>query len=624
MLFVISIKIPVLMIGIFFGQFILKYFILKGKREMRIRSLMVSLIISLFVSSFSMLAYAADYYISSTQGNDVNDGSTAASAFHSLAKINALNLLPGDRVLFKSGDQWKGMFWPKGSGTQALPIQIGSYGGEVPAIIDGDGFQASILIFNDDYYEISNLELTNEASYLDANNGQAKKLSGFGGQENNWGSGRDVRFGIKIVATTRSLSYFRLNNINIHDIYPTPNILTLKHQGYGVKFESQSNVAANNINTISNVVIDSVTIEKTGHYGIWIKPLGLNGSDLHKHFDFTLRNSSFLNTGGSGFVSVKAANVLVENNLFDGTGSSDDSRMWQRGSGTWPFDSKDVVIQNNVFKNAKGPLDSYGVHIDYNNENVVVQYNFSYNNEGGFVQILGANINSGYRYNISVADGSRVKDINGALQNGRIFHVSDYCNVNAGCPSTSNFIYNNTVFVPSAISPEIYFHANSGETRFYNNLIYLEQRSAPLTTVVFDQGVQLSASHNLFYPSASFALDQQLTTNAVYSNPELRLAGSDSPSMYKLVSGSPAKHAGNIIQGSEDASVYSFNSGGRDYFGNAVSDSTAPHIGAYNANELLSGFTSQEEFNIPMIMPALTSLLAGILLAVGIRRKGTH
>ena len=48
------------------------------------------------------------------------------------------------------------------------------------------------------------------------------------------------------------------------------------------------------------------------------------------------------------------------------------------------------MIQNNVFMNARGPLDSYGVHIDYNNENVVVQYNFSYNNEGGFVQILGS------------------------------------------------------------------------------------------------------------------------------------------------------------------------------------------------------------------------------------------
>ena len=74
--------------------------------------------------------------------------------------------------------------------------------------------------------------------------------------------------------------------------------------------------------------------------------------------------------------------------------------------------------------NATGSLDSYGVHIDYDNANVVVQYNFSYNNEGGFVQILGANINSGYRYNISVADGSRINGVNGAAQNGRIFNVS--------------------------------------------------------------------------------------------------------------------------------------------------------------------------------------------------------
>ena len=63
---------------------------------------------------------------------------------------------------------------------------------------------------------------------------------------------------------------------------------------------------------------------------------------------------------GAGFVPVKATNVLVENNTFNGTGSSDDPRMYGRGSGTWPFDSSDVVIQNNVFMNARGPLDSYG------------------------------------------------------------------------------------------------------------------------------------------------------------------------------------------------------------------------------------------------------------------------
>ena len=580
-----------------------------------------AILLAICFYSLSFICHASDYYVSASQGSDTNSGLTAELAFQSLVKVNSLGLLPGDRVLFKSGDAWSGMFWPKGSGTKTLPIRISSYGGDVPAIIDGDGFQASILIFNDDYYEIDNLELTNQSTHL-SSNGQVKKKSGFGGQENSWGSGRDVRFGIKIVASTRSLSYFRFNHLNIHDIYPTPNNLAIKHQGYGFKFESQSNVAANNIHTISNVQIDSVTIARTGHYGIWIKPLGLSGSDLHKHFDFTLSNSSFLNTGGSGFVPNKTANILVENNLFDGTGSSVDPRMWQRGSGTWPFDSKDVVIQGNVFMNAKGPLDSYGVHIDYNNENVVVQYNFSYNNEGGFVQILGANINSGYRYNISVADGSRVEGVNQALQNGRIFHVSDFCNVNAGCPSTNNFVYNNTVFVPASISPEIYFHANSGETVFYNNLVYLEPDSQPMTTVVPTQGVQLSIANNLFYPLASFSLNQKLTTNAVYSDPKLRLAGSHFPSMYKLLSGSPAKHAGKIIQGSADAFAYVYNNGGRDYFGNEVSDSLPPHIGAYNANELLSAIGSQEEFSIPMIFSSLAFLLAGMLILIGVRNKG--
>ena len=35
------------------------------------------------------------------------------------------------------------------------------------------------------------------------------------------------------------------------------------------------------------------------------------------------------------------------------------------------------------------------------------QYNYSYNNEGGFAEVLGDNINCGYRYNISVNDGYR-------------------------------------------------------------------------------------------------------------------------------------------------------------------------------------------------------------------------
>ena len=77
----------------------------------------------------------------------------------------------------------------------------------------------------------------------------------------------------------------------------------------------------------------------------------------------------------------KSKNVLVQDCIFNHTGSSIDQRMWKRGSGMWPFDCKNVVAQNNKFMNAHGPMDSYGSHIDYGNENVVFQYNYSYNNK---------------------------------------------------------------------------------------------------------------------------------------------------------------------------------------------------------------------------------------------------
>lgn len=585
---------------------------------------MFKFIVSVLLLSTSMLVHAIDYYISQSSGNDNNSGLSSLSPFQTLTRVNSLSLSAGDSVLFESGERWEGMLWPKGSGTSNAPITISVYGSGTKPIIDGDGYQASILLFNDEHYVISGLELTNQASH--SSNGVTKKLGGFGNCENSWGSGRDVRFGIKVVASNRSLEQFTFSDLAIHNIFPTPDTpegegttctkqghnTTLKNQGYGIKFESQSNADANNFFTISDVVMDNITVSQTGHYGVWIKPLGGAATALYKHDNITVRNSLFLNTGGAGFVPTRASNVLVENNVFDGSGSSLDSRMYARGSGTWPFDSDNVVIQNNVLMNAKGPLDSYGVHIDYNNTNVLVQYNFSYNNEGGFVQILGANVNSGYRYNISVADGSRVKGVNGATQDGRIFNVSSYCNISSGCASTGSFIYNNTVYVPSSISPKISFQRDSGEIQFYNNLIYVQKGGSPLHTFLSNQGVQYDIGNNLFYPESAFSLAPGLTQNAIYTDPKLQQPGSDLASGYELLSGSSAKNAGAVIAGSFNSLNYSQNNGGFDFFGNPVSEGGSPHIGAYNGTEGV---------NTPMLIAPFAILLAAIVTRIAVRYK---
>ncbi len=48
------------------------------------------------------------YYVSSSKGNDKNDGLSASKPLKTIAKVNKLDLNDGDKVLFKCGDLWRG------------------------------------------------------------------------------------------------------------------------------------------------------------------------------------------------------------------------------------------------------------------------------------------------------------------------------------------------------------------------------------------------------------------------------------------------------------------------------------------------------------------------------------
>ena len=85
-------------------------------------------------------------------------------------------------------------------------------------------------------------------------------MPGFGGSENSWGSGKNVRFGIKVVASTQDLENFSFNNLYIHDIYPTPDVSENVHLGYGIKLETQSDTMSGLFNTISDVELVNTTI----------------------------------------------------------------------------------------------------------------------------------------------------------------------------------------------------------------------------------------------------------------------------------------------------------------------------------------------------------------------------
>ncbi len=74
------------------------------------------------------LSSGVTYYVSSSLGNDSNDGLSEAKPFATISKVNGLDLQPGDQVRFMCGDVWRAeQLVITKSGTQAASIVFGSY-----------------------------------------------------------------------------------------------------------------------------------------------------------------------------------------------------------------------------------------------------------------------------------------------------------------------------------------------------------------------------------------------------------------------------------------------------------------------------------------------------------------
>ena len=122
-----------------------------------IRSFVILVLAAIFVQS----AFATTYYVDSVGGNDSNSGTSPASAWQSLTKVNFKIFLPGDIILFKTDCIWYGSLSPRGSGSDGSPIIVDKYGDGALPIIDGNGMTGQGVVYLHDvsYWEINNLEI---------------------------------------------------------------------------------------------------------------------------------------------------------------------------------------------------------------------------------------------------------------------------------------------------------------------------------------------------------------------------------------------------------------------------------------------------------------------------------
>jgi len=403
------------------------------------------------------------FYLSSETGDDKNSGSSPENAWKSLDKVNSYVFQPGDELLLEEGSTYEGKLVINGNGTSDQPIIIATYSsgsnGSGKAIIDAKGYLAAIYIKNGSHIQIENLEITSDAGTpIDE---EAKTL----------------RYGIMVEADAPGFHPdISLKNLYIHDIFASENVKKdgqnpTSNMGYGIFIRMNNGNAR-----IKNVTIADCKIERTGHTGI--RAFGhANGGERSYLDSLTIIDNVLENIGGPGMVPGLCRNVLVRGNVTNYSGSGIDPRMHNRGSGIWPWTSENVLIEKNKFMNAWGKMDSYGAHIDYNCKNVVVQYNLSVNNSGGFVEILGNNQNCCYRYNVSINDGYRQKGVNGVVHDGKVLWTSGYVGKDPRKGPFNSYIYNNTIFVKEEYDTRFSFATTTDGILIANNIFYVLGKS---------------------------------------------------------------------------------------------------------------------------------------------------
>jgi hypothetical protein len=407
---------------------------------------------------------ATDYYVNNSIGNDSFPGTSASQPFRSIQQANSISLKAGDRLLFADGQVFKGELRLVGvQGNAEHPVYVGSYQATASAkkneaalnfSINAKGYPNGILVENCSYVIVKHANI--EADGYDAAPAPGEKM----------------RVGVMILATAGKVCRnIQLDSLDIRNIYfenkgferGSEEVKTAngsQRYGWGIRL-----IADNPTAQIVQVDISHCSIRDVCHTGI-----KLTGSNKNIQW-VRIHDNNVSYTGGPGIQMSEVKQVHVHHNRVDHSGSNNDSRKWGRGSGLWTWGASLVIIENNSFSNANGPGDSAGAHIDFNCDNIVLQYNFSAQNAGGFCEILGNNYNCAYRYNVSVNDGHRIKGVNGAFQEGKTFWLSGYQGNDKPRKGPFNsYFYNNTIYVDSTIISRIAIDGTSKGILIANNI----------------------------------------------------------------------------------------------------------------------------------------------------------
>jgi hypothetical protein len=481
-------------------------------------------------------AVAATYYVDSQTGNDSNSGLSQQQAWGSLQMVNSRVFQPGDAILFRAGTVYAGQLRPQGSGNllngSPNPIVIDMYGTGPKPRIDGEGkFLETVFLYNVEYWEINNLEITNLGPTRVPNRkGVSLYLNNFG-----------------------TAHHLVVRNLYIHDV----NGSNVKQEGggYGILWYVDGNTRKSRYDGLLIEGCHLVRCDRNGIVGggYWSR------ADWFPSLSVVIRNNLLEDIGGDGIVPIACAGALVEWNVMRDSGKRTPSG--DAAAGIWPWSCDNTIIQFNEVSGQRGYWDAQGFDSDWNCQNTLIQYNYSHDNEGGFLLICNdgssgptynvGNVGTIVRYNISVNDGYRTTGY--AAGFSPTFHLAGPCR--------NTLIYNNTIYVGKKVSSldditlvnTNNWNGWASDTYFYNNIFYADDT----VKYIYGQAVNTVFENNLYWGTHQNA---PLDSAAIHLDPFFVLpvrpdAGWTGPLWCRLQRQSPCVGASKPMA----------NNGGRDY-----------------------------------------------------------
>jgi hypothetical protein len=493
-----------------------------------------------------------NYYIDSESGNDNNKGTSPKSPWKSVDRVNTVPYNPGDHILFRANSYFTGHLWPKGKGDQETPIIVDKYGeGEKPIINAGGFYNEALLLFNTECWEINNLELVNKGK------GNPPFRTGVRIRIDNFGIARHIYLKNLIVRDVNGTSYKSARGPDIiNEQYQVVDKLGFDRnswcRGAGIGIDNMGDSIRSRY---EDLLIEGCRLARTDRDGIVMYSSYLNyPGKWFPNKKVIIRNNLLEDFGGDGILVMGCDSAVIEKNVL----SYGRMRCPDYAAGIWPYASHNTIIQFNEVSHMHGVLDGMAYDSDGGCRNTIFQYNYSHDNDGGFLMVCGGNSNKGtiVRYNISQNDRHRVIYLTGAVEDVEF--------------------YNNVIYLGEGLD-EYAFWPGGGKNpgdfavnfTFANNILYFKGKGRYNLGGITTKNI----INNYFYGNH---VDLPKIPGNYYNDPGLKNPGTGGNGLgsldgYRLITGSLAIKAGLVYK----------NMGTMDFEGNKVPSGGKANIGAF-------------------------------------------